>query len=103
MECRQQKKINNSSPPHPNTTLLGTMRSFIYTRDINATVMQLHCSTQNAAKREVTVKQKLRAGNKSGRLWTPLQPETVRSVILHSCRGKKKTKDRSTYLRALNL
>lgn len=65
--------------------------------------MQLHCSTQNAAKRKVTAKQKLRAGNWSGKLWTLLQPEMVHSVILRSYGGWKTHKDRSTYLRASNL
>lgn len=51
--------MNNSSPPHPNTTLFG-QQDLSFKQDIRATVMQLHCSTQNIAKRR-TAKQKLRA------------------------------------------
>ena len=59
MVCRQQKKMNNSSPTHPNTTLFG-QQDLSFNQDIRATVMQLHCSAQYAAKRG-TAKQKLGA------------------------------------------
>lgn len=58
--------MNNSSPPHPNTTLSG-QQDLSFKQDIRATVMQLHCSAQNIAKRR-TAKQKLRAQSQKDEL-----------------------------------
>lgn len=87
------------SPPQHHAS--RTTRSFIHTRDIKATVMRLHCSTRDTAKRKGTAKQKLRAegyGHRHNQKW----------YIASYCipvGGEKKTqhKDRSTYLRASNL
>lgn len=74
------------SPPQHHTS--WTTRSFIYTRDIRATVTQVQQTQRCRDKGDSETEPKGR--ELEWRLQTPLQPEMVHGVILHSCRGGTK-------------